>query len=106
MWIATLKEPIRGRADGLPPPPPVPDVWHRFYHDLSSVLPPLTIFHIAQFGPRILLSNIAIAGGFAALAAVLIAVTGDIPQWVAVCLGGENISIGQQHGFSLNVSLV
>lgn len=92
IWVATLKEPIRGRADGLPPPPTVTDVWVRFYHDLSSVLPPLTFFHIAQFGPRILLSNIAIAGGFAAVAALLIAATGDIPQWVAVCLGGYAVA--------------
>lgn len=92
LWVATLKEPIRGRADGLPPPLPVTDVWTRFYHDLSSVLPPLTFFHVAQFGPRVLLSNIAIAGGFAALAAVLIALTGDVPQWVAVCLGGYAVA--------------
>ncbi|MGL4543050.1 MAG: spinster family MFS transporter, partial [Polymorphobacter sp.] len=92
VWVATLKEPIRGRADGLPPPAPVTDVWSRFYHDLSSVLPPLTFFHVAQFGPRVLMTNIAIAGGFSALAAMLIALTGDLPQWVAICLGGYAVA--------------
>lgn len=96
LWVATLKEPIRGRADGLAPPPPVTDVWTRFYHDLSSVLPPLTFFHVAQFGPRILLTNVAIAGGFAALATVLIALTGDVPQWVAICLGGYAVASWSQ----------
>ncbi|TFU05530.1 MFS transporter [Polymorphobacter arshaanensis] len=96
VWVATLKEPIRGRADGLPPPLPTPDIWKRFYHDLSSVLPPLTFFHVAQFGPRVLLTNIAIAGGFSALAAVMIAVTGDVPQWVAICLGGYAVSSWSQ----------
>ncbi|HPU15895.1 MAG TPA: MFS transporter, partial [Polymorphobacter sp.] len=96
LWVATLKEPVRGRADGLPPPLPTPDIWLRFYHDLSSVLPPLTFFHVAQFGPRVLLSNIAIAGGFTALAAVMIAITGDLPQWVAICLGGYAVSSWSQ----------
>ena len=96
VWVATLKEPIRGRADGLPPPLPTPDIWKRFYHDLSSVLPPLTFFHVAQFGPRVLLTNIAIAGGFSALAAIMIAVTGDVPQWVAICLGGYAVSSWSQ----------
>jgi len=87
LWVASLKEPIRGRADGLPPPPPVPDVWLRFWHDLSNVLPPLTFFHIAQFGRAALLSNLALAALVAGIAAALIALTGDIPQWVALGIG-------------------
>ncbi len=86
-WVATLKEPIRGRADGLPPPPPVTDVWRRFWNDLASVLPPFTLFHIAQFGAAAVIRNLAFALGFAGLAAILIRLTGDVPQWVALGIG-------------------
>ena len=90
--VATLKEPIRGRADGLPPPAPVTDVWSRFWHDLSSVLPPLTLFHLAQFGRQAVLSNLAVAAAFAGVAALLIALTGDVPQWVALGIGGYAVA--------------
>ncbi|MCU0892572.1 MAG: MFS transporter, partial [Sandarakinorhabdus sp.] len=42
LWIATLKEPIRGRAEGLPEPPKLAgaDVFRRFIADFISVIPP------------------------------------------------------------------
>lgn len=92
VWVSTLKEAIRGRADGLPPPPRVADPFTRFWHDLTSVLPPLTIFHLAQFGRRTLLTNLAVAVGFAGLAALLARVTGDIAQWAALALGGYAVA--------------
>ena len=55
LWVSTLKEAIRGRADGLPPPPRVADPFARFWGDLTSVLPPLTLLHLARFGARTLL---------------------------------------------------
>ncbi len=87
LWVSTLKEPLRGRADGVPPPPPVPDIWRRFWVDLSSVLPPLTVFHAAGFGRRALFVNLAAAVVAALSATALIAVTGDLPQWIALCTG-------------------
>jgi len=92
IWVATLKEPIRGRADGLPPPAPVPDVWLRFWHDLSSVLPPLTFFHIAQFGRAALLRNIAVAALVAGIASAMVALTGDLPQWLALGIGAYAVA--------------
>ncbi len=92
LWVSTLREAIRGRADGLPPPPRVTDPGLRFWHDLMSVLPPLTFFHLAQFGRRVVATNVAIAVGFAALATLLARVTGDIPQWAALCLGGYAVA--------------
>ncbi len=92
LWVATLKEAIRGRADGLPPPPRVADPGMRFWHDLSSVLPPLTFFHLAPFGRRVLAANLAVALGFAGLAALLARVTGDVPQWAALALGGYAVT--------------
>ena len=92
LWVSTLKEAIRGRADGLPPPPTVADPFARFWRDLTSVLPPLTFFHLATFGRRVLLTNVAVAVGFAALAALFARVTGDIPQWAALGLGGYAVT--------------
>jgi MFS family permease len=92
LWVSTLKEAIRGRADGLPPPPRVTDPGLRFWHDLTSVLPPLTFVHLAQFGRRAVVTNIAVAIGFAGLAALLARATGDWPQWVALGLGGYAVT--------------
>ncbi len=92
LWVSTLKEAIRGRADGLPPPPPVADPFIRFWHDLTSVLPPLTLVHLAQFGARTVMINLAVAAGFAGLAILLIHATGDIAQWSAMALGGYAVA--------------
>jgi MFS family permease len=87
LWVATLKEPLRGRADGLPPPPPVPDVWRRFRSDLSSVLPPFTLFHLAALGSRVLRTNLIATAVIFVLALGMVRITGDIPQWSALGLG-------------------
>lgn len=92
IWVATLKEPIRGRADGMPPPPPVIDVWSRFRSDVASVLPPFTIFHVAQFGRAAVVRNLVYVLIAVALAWAMIVVTGDVPQWVAICLGGYAVA--------------
>ena len=96
LWVATLKEPIRGRADGLPPPPRVTDPGRRFWDDLCSVLPPLTLIHLAPFGRRVLTTNLAVALGFVLLATLLARVTGDVPQWAALGIGGYAVSSWSQ----------
>ena len=92
LWVSTLKEPMRGRAEGLPEPPKVTGVGAKLWQDVSSVIPPLTLFHLAPFGRRVLLTNLAVASGFALLAALLMTVTGDVPQWVAICVGGYAVT--------------
>ncbi len=96
LWVSTLKEPIRGRAEGLPEPPRVENVGGKLWTDVSSVIPPLTILHLAPFGIRVLGTNIVVALAFAALATLLIGVTGDVPQWVAICLGGYAVTSWSQ----------
>jgi MFS family permease len=91
-WVSTLKEPIRGRAEGLPEPAKVENIGGKLWTDVSSVIPPLTLLHLAPFGARVLGTNIAAAFAFAALATLLIKVTGDVPQWVAICLGGYAVT--------------
>lgn len=92
LWVSTLKEPIRGRAEGLPEPAKVENVGRRFWDDICSVIPPLTIFHLAPYGLRVVGTNLAVAAAFAALAALLMKITGDIPQWLAICLGGYAVT--------------
>jgi MFS family permease len=91
-WVSTLKEPVRGRAEGLPEPPKVENIGGKLWTDVSSVIPPLTLLHLAPFGRRVLGTNIAVAAAFAALATLLIKVTGDVPQWLAICLGGYAVT--------------
>ena len=92
MWVSTLKEPVRGRAEGLPAPAKVDNVGRKLWEDVSSVIPPLTLFHLAPFGKRVLMTNIGVGIGFALLATLLIAATGDVPQWIAICLGGYAVT--------------
>jgi MFS family permease len=86
LWVATLREPVRGMADGIPTQRD-PDPWPKFWTELTSVVPPLTLFHAARFGTRALLVNIAAAAGATLFAWVMIALTGDLPQWLAISLG-------------------
>jgi MFS family permease len=92
LLVSTLKEPIRGRAEGLPPPPPVENVGRKLWDDICSVIPPLTLLHLAPFGRRVLATNIAVAIGFAALAALMTRLTGDTAQWAALCLGAYAVA--------------
>jgi MFS family permease len=92
LWVSTLKEPIRGRAEGLPEPPRVTNIGAKLWQDISSVIPPLTLFHLAPFGARVVATNLAVGAAFTALAALLISITGDVPQWIAICLGGYAVT--------------
>ena len=89
LWVATLIEPIRGRADGLPPPVPMPGraIMRSFMADLASVIPPLTLVNMALLGRRALLENVAALALVAGLVAALVHVTGEVPQFVAVGTG-------------------
>ncbi|WP_310497913.1 MFS transporter [Sandarakinorhabdus sp.] len=98
LWIATLKEPTRGRAEGLPEPPKLAgtEVFRRFIADFISVIPPFTLINLARIDGRALGLNLAAAAGFIALATLLIRATGDVPQWVAICLGGYAVTSWSQ----------
>jgi MFS family permease len=89
LWVATLIEPIRGRADGLPPPVPMPGktIIRNFLADLASVIPPLTLINMALLGRRALLENVAMLALVAGLVATLVHFTGEIPQFLAVGTG-------------------
>lgn len=89
LWVATLIEPQRGRADGLPPPVPMPGrtIWRHFLADLASVIPPLTLVNMALLGRRALLENVAALLLVAGLVTALVVGTGEVPQFLAVGTG-------------------
>lgn len=86
LWVATLREPARGMADGFITPRD-PDPWPKFFTELSSIVPPLTIFHAATHGLRALTVNLVALALIALGAWALIALTGDLLQWLAIGLG-------------------
>ena len=86
-WIATLREPVRGVVEGLPPPQRHPAPFREFGQELMTIIPPLTLWGAAQGGRRALVVNLIAAGIVAAVVAMLIALGEPWPQWTAVGIG-------------------
>lgn len=86
LWVATLREPMRGAIDGLPTPPD-PQPFRGFLAALTMVIPPLTLLNAARRGPTALGINIAVAALIVGIAAVLAQLTNNALQWGAVALG-------------------
>lgn len=86
LWVATLREPVRGAMDGLVAPAhPAP--FRAFASDLSMIVPPFTLWGAWQRGPAALAINIATGAAIAAFAYTMIQLTGNLPQWSAVGFG-------------------
>lgn len=86
LWVATLREPVRGAMDGLPcTTSPTP--FRAFASDLSLIVPPFTIWGAWQRGPAALFINLATGAAIAAFAWWMIGLTGNLPQWSAVGFG-------------------
>ena len=82
LWVATLREPLReGGATGSPRP------FREFLADLAGIVPPFTLIGAGRRGPTALAVNIAFAAAMLATAWTMIGLTGNLPQWSAVCLG-------------------
>jgi MFS family permease len=86
LWVRTLKEPIRGLSEGIVMPRE-PRPFPKFLTELSSVIPPFTLFHAARFGRAALVRNLAALAVFAAIAWGLTLVFGRAPQWIALGTG-------------------
>lgn len=86
LWVATLREPVRGAMDGVASPSS-PTPFRAFGKDLSMIVPPLTLIGAWQRGPAALAINIGFAVAIAAFAWWMIHLTGNFPQWSAVGLG-------------------
>ncbi len=86
LWVATLREPARGAMDGVASHSS-PHPFREFFRDLSTIVPPFTLFGAAQRGTSALAVNIGFATAIAAFAWWMIRLTGNFPQWSAVGLG-------------------
>lgn len=86
LWVASLREPVRGAMDGTPSPSS-PTPFREFGKDLAMIVPPLTLIGAAKRGPAALAINLGFAAAIAAFAWWMIELTGNLPQWSAVGLG-------------------
>jgi len=86
LWVATLREPLRGQADGIVTPTS-PKPFADFFAELVTIIPPFTLIGAGQRGGRALMVNILVAALVAGIAALLIAVTKSTAQWIAVGIG-------------------
>ena len=59
VWVATLREPVRGAIDGLPTPED-PQPFRGFVRELYTVIPPFTFVGAASRGVKALAINIAV----------------------------------------------
>ena len=87
VWIATLREPIRGLVEGLPEPERHPAPFRAFFEELLTIIPPLTLIGAARGGTRALLVNLAGLAVVVAVVGGLLALGEPKPQWFAVGIG-------------------
>jgi MFS family permease len=94
LWVATLREPVRGAMDGLVTPAhPAP--FRAFASDLSMIVPPFTLWGALKRGPAALAINIGTGAAVATFAYIMIQLTDNpatpdkdaFAQWSAVGFG-------------------
>lgn len=86
VWVATLREPVRGAMDGVASPGSATP-FRNFLTDLSSIVPPFTLLGAWRRGPVALLINLAVAAVAMLLAWVMVRLTGNVLQWPAIAVG-------------------
>ncbi len=86
LWVATLREPVRGAMDGVPTAKTTAP-FRAFASDLAMIVPPFTIWGAWQRGPSALVINLVTGAAIAAFAYMMIQLTGNFPQWSAVGFG-------------------
>lgn len=86
LWVLSLREPVRGAMDGVASPA-CPTPFANFLTDLSTIVPPFTLYGAWQRGPAALLLNIGAAVLVALFSWAMIRLTGNLPQWASVGLG-------------------
>lgn len=86
LWVSTLREPIRGMADGIATPPssrPFAD----FFAELVTIIPPFTLIGALRRGAGALAFNVAVAAGIAVAVWLIGTLTASLVQWIAVGVG-------------------
>ena len=83
VWVASLREPVRQPDAASGERHPLVD----FFIDLSTLLPPFTLFHAARRGTKAVLVNLAMAVAMIVFALGMIALTKNPQQWTAIAFG-------------------
>ena len=88
IWVSTLKEPKRGMSEGLVTPKH-PHPFREAAGELAAIVPPFNFAKLASLGGgrKEFAINITAAVGTVLLAWLLIELTGDVAQWVALGIG-------------------
>lgn len=86
LWVATLREPVRGQSEGLVAPVH-PSPFRAFFDDLVTILPPLTLIGAARRGTRALAINLLVLASVAATVWLLVRLGEPPAQWLAVGTG-------------------
>ena len=88
LWVNTLREPERGRNEGITTAPE-PHPFRAFGRELGAIVPPFTLLSlvIGGAGGRQIAANVLAAAVVAGVAALLILWLGDPPQWIALGIG-------------------
>jgi MFS family permease len=86
LLVSTLREPIRGAADGIVTPTS-PTPFREFVGELIAIIPPLTLIRAARRGAKALAINIGAIAVIGLAIWALAAATGNWLQWLSVGLG-------------------
>ncbi len=85
LWVRTLREPTRGISEGLVAEKH-PHPFKLLGQELLAVIPPFNLVGLKDH-PHVLRMNLLYAASFAAVAALLIWLTGSVAQWVTTVFG-------------------
>jgi MFS family permease len=91
LWVLTLREPERGRAEGRPSLVARPGAWGAFAGELAAILPPFTLWSVSRFAGE-LRRNLLLLAAIAATAMILARLTGDAYQWGALGFGAYSVA--------------
>lgn len=86
LWMLTIREPVRGAMDGIVSPSS-PTPFRNFRDDLSTIVPPFTVYGAWQRGPAALALNLFAAAAVLLFSWGMVTLTGNLPQWTAIGLG-------------------
>ena len=86
IWVATLREPVRGLSEGIATPPH-PNPFGAFFDELVVVVPPFTLIGAIRRGGAALAINLGVAAAVALVVVVLASLGESALQWSAVGIG-------------------
>lgn len=111
LWVRTLREPLRGQADGILSRPE-PHPFREFGKELMAVLPPFTLLTLYRggAGPAGLTLNLGVGLSLCAAAWTTARLLGTPAQWWALALGlyaaaswTQALALRDRPGFALIV---